>query len=131
MATPTEKNGYDKAAMARTDERSNSEPDVANQHQIIELDNFKVLGLSPEDADFYLDFSSSRRKKLLRKIDVRLIPMLATLYLISHIDRANIGVSPCCYRGSQRKFWSLSKQTPQKYEYKSTTQIVHITTLPV
>jgi hypothetical protein len=100
MTTSTEKNSYDKAAMARTDERSNFEPDVANQHQIIELDNFKVLGLSPEDADFYLDFSSSRRKKLLRKIDVRLIPMLATLYLISHIDRANIGVSPCCYEGS-------------------------------
>jgi hypothetical protein len=100
MATPTEKNGYDKAAMARTDERFNSEPDVASQHQIIELDNFKVLGLSPEDADFYVAFSSSRRKKLLRKIDIRLIPMLATLYLISHIDRANIGVSLCCYEDS-------------------------------
>jgi hypothetical protein len=109
MATPTEKNSYDKAAMARTDERFNSEPDVANQHQIIELDNFKVLGLSPEDADFYIAFSSSRRKKLLRKIDVRLIPMLATLYLISHIDRANIGVSPCRYKGTQREFFSLSK----------------------
>jgi hypothetical protein len=100
MATPTEKNSYDKAMMTHTDERFNSEPDVANQHQIIELDNFKVLGLSPEDADFYIAFSSSRRKKLLRKIDVRLIPMLATLYLISHIDRANIGVSLCYYEGS-------------------------------
>jgi hypothetical protein len=109
MATSAEKNSYDKAAMARTDERFNSEPDVANQHQIIELDNFKVLGLSPEDADFYVAFSSSRRKKLLRKIDVRLIPMLATLYLISHIDRANIGVSLCCYRGSSRKLFSLSR----------------------
>jgi hypothetical protein len=97
MATLTEKNGYDKAAMARKDERFNSEPD-ANQHHIIELDNFKVLGLSPEDADFYTTFSPSRRKKLLRKIDIRLIPMLSTLYLISHIDRANIGVSPRCYK---------------------------------
>lgn len=25
------------------------------------------------------------------KIDIRLIPMLAVLYLISHLDRANIG----------------------------------------
>jgi hypothetical protein len=108
MATPTEKNGYDKAAMARENERSNSEPD-ANQQQIIELDNFKVLGLSPEDADFYTAFSPSRRKKLLRKIDIRLIPMLATLYLISHIDRANIGVSPRCYEGTQTKLFSLSK----------------------
>jgi hypothetical protein len=99
MATSA-KNSYDKAAMARTDERFDSELDVANQHQIIELDNSKVLGLSPEDADFYIAFSPSRRRKLLRKIDIRLIPMLATLYLISHIDRANIGVSLCCYRGS-------------------------------
>jgi MFS family permease len=27
------------------------------------------------------------------QVDVRLVPMLAILYLISHIDRANIGVS--------------------------------------
>jgi hypothetical protein len=114
MATPAEKNGYDKAKMARTDERSNSEPEVANQHQIIELDNFKVLGLSPEDADFYTAFSPSRRKKLLRKIDVRLIPMLATLYLISHIDRANIGVSPRCYKASQKNF---PFKTSHNYEY--------------
>jgi hypothetical protein len=128
MATPTEKNGYDKAAMARADERSNSEPDVANQHQIIELDSFKVLGLSSEDADFYTAFSPSRRKKLLRKIDVRLIPMLATLYLISHIDRANIGVSPRCYKGSQKNF---PFKTSHNYEYNRTIQIVYMIMLSV
>jgi hypothetical protein len=27
------------------------------------------------------------------QVDIRLVPMLAVLYLISHIDRANIGVN--------------------------------------
>jgi hypothetical protein len=97
MAANLEEKGESKAAMAHVDERSNSPPD-AQSHQIIELDNFKVLGLSPEDVDFYTGFSPSKRKALLRKIDIRLIPMLATLYLISHIDRANIGVRPRLHR---------------------------------
>ncbi|KAG6362503.1 hypothetical protein INS49_010735 [Diaporthe citri] len=59
--------------------------------QVIEIDGFRVLGLSPDDADFYNNFSAERRKKVLRKVDIRLVPMLAVLYLIAHIDRANIG----------------------------------------
>lgn len=34
------------------------------------------------------------------QVDIRLVPMLAVLYLISHIDRANIGVSTFCTRKS-------------------------------
>ncbi|RYP66377.1 hypothetical protein DL769_006039 [Monosporascus sp. CRB-8-3] len=59
--------------------------------QPIEIDNFRVLGLSLEDAEFYSNFPEGRRKKVFRKVDVRLVPMLAALYLICHIDRANIG----------------------------------------
>ncbi|KAH7123322.1 major facilitator superfamily domain-containing protein [Dactylonectria estremocensis] len=55
------------------------------------IDNIRVLGLSDEDADFYANFSPAQRKQVIRKVDVRLIPMLAVLYLISHLDRANIG----------------------------------------
>lgn len=36
--------------------------------QVIEIDGFRVLGLSPEDADFYRNFSEERRKKVLRKV---------------------------------------------------------------
>ncbi|RYP00271.1 hypothetical protein DL766_008733 [Monosporascus sp. MC13-8B] len=57
----------------------------------IEIGGFRVLGLDPEDAEFYSNFPEERRKKVFRKVDVRLIPMLAALYLICHIDRANIG----------------------------------------
>lgn len=55
------------------------------------IDNFRVLGLTDEDADFYNGFSQERRKRIMRKVDCRLVPMLAILYLVSHLDRANIG----------------------------------------
>lgn len=35
--------------------------------------------------------SRERENKLLRKMDIRLIPMLALLYLLAFLDRGNIG----------------------------------------
>ncbi|KAL4943532.1 hypothetical protein BDV06DRAFT_210938 [Aspergillus oleicola] len=58
---------------------------------ITEIGTFRVVGLSPEDADFYTNYPEEKRKKVFRKVDIRLVPMLALLYLCSHIDRANIG----------------------------------------
>lgn len=58
---------------------------------VTEIGNFRVVGLTPEDADFFSSYSEEKRKKVFRKVDIRLVPMLALLYLISHIDRANIG----------------------------------------
>lgn len=49
------------------------------------------LGIAEEDAAFYEAFSADKQKKMLRKIDIRLVPFLALLYLCAHIDRANIG----------------------------------------
>lgn len=36
--------------------------------QVIEIDGFRVLGLSPEDADFYRNYSEEKRKKVMRKV---------------------------------------------------------------
>ncbi|KAI9043582.1 putative MFS transporter [Aspergillus affinis] len=58
---------------------------------ILTIENFRVLGMDPQDEDFYMGFSEERRKRVIRKVDVRLVPMLAVLYLISHLDRSNIG----------------------------------------
>ncbi|OOQ81870.1 MFS transporter [Penicillium brasilianum] len=58
---------------------------------VTEIDTFRVVGLTVDDEQFYNSFSEERRKKVFRKVDVRLVPMLALLYLICHIDRANIG----------------------------------------
>ena len=35
-----------------------------------EIDNIRVLGMSDEDADFYLNFGAERAKKLLWKVRV-------------------------------------------------------------
>ncbi|KAL2818818.1 putative MFS transporter [Aspergillus cavernicola] len=73
------------------DEKLHGPDHVEKVLRTVQIDNFQVLGLRPEDADFYTNYPPEARKKLLRKVDVRLIPMLAVLYLISHLDRANIG----------------------------------------
>ncbi|CAI7633735.1 unnamed protein product [Penicillium viridicatum] len=65
--------------------------EVENYSNIITIDNNQVLGLTHEDAEFYNNFSVEKRKNVLRKVDIRLVPMLAILYLVSHLDRANIG----------------------------------------
>lgn len=44
-------------------------------------------GLSQEDAQFLHDISKTDQNKIFRKVDWRLCPMLAVLYLISHLDR--------------------------------------------
>jgi hypothetical protein len=38
-----------------------------------------------------VDFSNVDEKAVLRKMDLRLLPMLALLYLLSFLDRGNIG----------------------------------------
>lgn len=48
-------------------------------------------GLSREDAEFLHSVDKAEQKKIFHKVDWRLCPMLAILYLISHLDRANIG----------------------------------------
>lgn len=55
------------------------------------IEGFHVLGLGDDDVDFYENYSPEQRKRTMRKIDLRLTPMLATLYLMSHLDRSNIG----------------------------------------
>lgn len=37
-------------------------------HPAIEIDSFRVLGLDPDDADFYASFPLERRKRIVRKV---------------------------------------------------------------
>ncbi|KAI6784136.1 MFS transporter [Emericellopsis cladophorae] len=83
----------DKPDIVEVDNRS-LERDAADHEKataIHTIDNIRVLGLSDEDADFYNSHTEKQRKSITRKVDIRLVPMLAILYLISHLDRANIG----------------------------------------
>lgn len=70
------------------DDRSDNASRVAYSGDI---DGIYVIGFSQEELDFYATFTPKMRAALNRKIDVRLVPMLATLYFISHLDRGNIG----------------------------------------
>lgn len=45
----------------------------------------------PEWTGADVDFSHIDGKKVLRKMDLRLIPMLSILYLLAFLDRGNIG----------------------------------------
>ncbi|KAJ0121103.1 inner membrane transport protein yfav [Diaporthe amygdali] len=58
---------------------------------IREVDGLVVLGMDQDDVNFYEKFTPQMRLRLNRKIDLRLLPLLATLYLVSNLDRANIG----------------------------------------
>jgi hypothetical protein len=65
--------------------------DLEQVDMVEQVNKYTNIGLSDEDAEFFQNFTSDKRKKMIRKIDLKLVPVLALLYLISHIDRANIG----------------------------------------
>ncbi|KAG6361209.1 hypothetical protein INS49_009433 [Diaporthe citri] len=82
----------DKPDISMVDNRSIEEgdrPDKQSASRVIA--NIHVLGLNDDDAEFYERYPPERRSKLVSKVDWRLVPMLACLYLISQLDRANIG----------------------------------------
>lgn len=68
-------------------EKANFHEEVASQRS----SQMAVTGLSQEDADFLANFPEDRKRKVLRKVDWRLVPMLLFLYLITYIDKVNIG----------------------------------------
>ena len=59
---------------------------------VVQLEQIHNASLTPEEAGFLASFSDEQKKVVLRKVDWRLVPMLLVLYLISFIDRANIGM---------------------------------------
>ncbi|CAI4211292.1 unnamed protein product [Parascedosporium putredinis] len=54
--------------------------------EVVDVNNITTTTRIELDSFAHLD-----QKKILRKMDIRLIPMLALLYLLSFLDRGNIG----------------------------------------
>lgn len=54
-------------------------------------EQYREAGLSENDAAFLASFTPAQESAIYRKIDLRVVPLLSLLYLISHLDRANIG----------------------------------------
>ncbi|CAI6340898.1 unnamed protein product [Periconia digitata] len=71
---------------ARTEHLHHEKPSGAQSEQIARID---ALATAPGVTR--ATFAHLDEKKILRKMDLRLIPMLALLYLLSFLDRGNIG----------------------------------------
>lgn len=65
------------------------------QHQDLESSGYEKgdtgPGLSEHEEGSVQPFSDARSRKLLWKIDRTLLPLLSVLYLLSFLDRSNIG----------------------------------------
>ncbi|KAF3799843.1 MFS transporter prlL [Colletotrichum gloeosporioides] len=91
MAMNALRSSLEKSEVEAVHHRPSGETHLEKVPEAIEIGPYRVFGLSTEDADFYNNYPEESRKKVFHKVDKRLIPMLALLYLICHIDRANIG----------------------------------------
>jgi hypothetical protein len=56
-----------------------------------EKDKLRTLdaGLTPDQV--VVEYDEAETRRILRKIDYRLIPLLSVLYLLAYIDRSNLG----------------------------------------
>ena len=77
--------------MAEQSIHSDKDRDLEKVEDVNNANRYANIGISAEDAQFYDTFPPEERKKMMWKIDLRLVPVLALLYLAAHIDRANIG----------------------------------------
>jgi hypothetical protein len=60
-------NMNEKSEIQHVDEKTDSIY-AAKGHQMVQIDNVQVLGLDPADAEFYINFSEERRKKVIHKV---------------------------------------------------------------
>lgn len=52
---------------------------------VVEIESFRVLGLDPDDAEFYSNYPEAKRKKVVRKVGL-FTPFTYTSRLILQID---------------------------------------------
>ncbi|KAM0493156.1 hypothetical protein ACHAPB_008560 [Verticillium nonalfalfae] len=79
-------------SITRASNDHTEKPDVSETedgHGLSEKD--RIDGIATAPGTTLESFAHLDEKKVLRKMDVRLIPMLALLYLLSFLDRGNIG----------------------------------------
>lgn len=72
------------AAESRDLEQSTIEKGKAIHHEY-------SCNMSQDDVDFLESFSDKRKEIVIRKIDLRLLPVLILLYLMAYLDKTNIG----------------------------------------
>ncbi|KAL8880960.1 MAG: hypothetical protein Q9198_001736, partial [Flavoplaca austrocitrina] len=70
------------------DSSSGKEPPFSNNYY--DPDIARAAAAADNDDDLHHHFSPSRERRLLAKIDLRVIPVLSILYLLAFLDRTNI-----------------------------------------
>ncbi|KAJ5321854.1 MFS general substrate transporter [Penicillium brevicompactum] len=58
---------------------------------VMHLEDQPGHGLSSDDAEFLSNFTEEAKRKVIKKVDMRLVPMFVLLYLVAYIDKTNIG----------------------------------------
>ncbi|KAJ5983728.1 MFS transporter [Penicillium waksmanii] len=71
-----------------TQERAKDAKDDFNAEH---LESLAYTKFSEGEAPILREYDGSKGKKVIRKIDAHLLPVLAFLYLCSHVDRNNLG----------------------------------------
>jgi hypothetical protein len=73
---------------AQTSTRGSMDKDLEKVDYIeVNANKYANIGLTAEETDFYENYPEADKKKMIRKIDFRLVPVLALLYLmVSAID---------------------------------------------
>merc|ERR1712113_331781 len=78
--------GKEEGAVYRENVVESNETDLASAH-----DGFQKEVL--ETADPHFTVSKERKQKLIRKLDIRILPMIMWMYLMSFMDRVIIGAA--------------------------------------
>lgn len=89
MTTPHTAAEKPDVVMIENSMRDDLEENLEKAPQVFHVDGFNVLGLSPEDAEFYQNYSIKERKTTTHKVDIRLVPMLAVSVRERHPSSAD------------------------------------------
>ena len=87
------------------------EPSLQKTHWAsspLHLQQYMKAGLNQQDAQFLHDVPKEEQNKIFNKVDWRLCPMLAVLYLISHLDRRVLrlhAITSCLLIVDQGEYW--------------------------
>lgn len=79
------------SSAVKESEKPNTVPYESNEDEKHSIRNHTTENVDPNEVGGDVDFSNVDEKKVLRKMDLRLLPMLSLLYLLSFLDRGNIG----------------------------------------
>lgn len=74
------------AAIRQHDSKSSFEADLDEKKPQFQISSGP---LSPEDREWLHSVDEKTARKIYHKVDLRLVPMLAILYLIAHLDRVS------------------------------------------